>query len=132
MREANSDVELDNRIYVLGDLGKTTNAAKRKPLHCLGLSFTFDRPCLGAKRIGLLLSAADLDIQLDPKCITDIGAIENPDSIFSDGCGLMAKHWAIQVSKAKRIIFRNQRHVPCVPQIRYSRCHSLPKCFQVS
>ncbi|KAI9462701.1 hypothetical protein HD554DRAFT_1441169 [Boletus coccyginus] len=28
-REANSDVELDNRIYVLGDFGKIMNVAKR-------------------------------------------------------------------------------------------------------
>ncbi|KAF8555926.1 RdRP-domain-containing protein [Imleria badia] len=101
MREANSDPELDERIYVLGDFGRIMNAAKR------------------AKRIGLLFSAAELDVQLDPKWITDIDDIENADTIFSDGCGLMAKHWAIQVSKAKRIIFRNQRYVPCVLQIRY-------------
>lgn len=29
MREANSDTELDNRVYVLGDFGKIMNAAKR-------------------------------------------------------------------------------------------------------
>ncbi|KAF9226166.1 RNA-directed RNA polymerase [Gyrodon lividus] len=101
MREANNDVELDNRIYEMGDFGKIMNAAKR------------------AKRIGLLFSAAELDIQLDPKWVTDIDDIENSDTMFSDGCGLMAKHWAIQVSKAKRIIFRNQRYTPSVFQIRY-------------
>ena len=83
-------------------------------------SFTYLR--LGAKRIGLLFSAAELDIQLDPKWITDIDDIENADTNFSDGCGLMSKHWAIQVSKTKRIIFRNQRYVPCVLQIRYKYC----------
>ncbi|KIJ58833.1 hypothetical protein HYDPIDRAFT_101927 [Hydnomerulius pinastri MD-312] len=101
MREANNDVELDNKIYQMGDFGKIMNIAKR------------------AKRIGLLFSAAELDIQLDPKWITDIDDIENTDTNFSDGCGLMAKHWAIQVSKAKRIIFRNQRYTPSVFQIRY-------------
>ena len=77
---------------------------------------------LGVKRIGLLFSAAELDIQLDPEWMTDINNIENADTNFSDGCGLMSKHWAVQVSKAKRIIFRNQRYVPCVPQIRYKYC----------
>ncbi|KAF8439377.1 RNA dependent RNA polymerase-domain-containing protein [Boletus edulis BED1] len=101
MRVANNDVELDDRIYKLGDFGRIMNAAKR------------------AKRIGLLFSAAELDIQLDPKWTTDMEDIENPDTVFSDGCGLMSKHWAIQVSKTKKIIFRNQRYVPCVLQIRY-------------
>ena len=113
MCEANSDVDLDDRIYVLGDFGRIMSAAKRNPFHCLRLPFRFDHyPYGGAKRIGLLFSTAELDIQLDPKRITDIDDTENVDTVFSDG--LMTKHWAIQVSKAKRIIFRNQRHVPCV------------------
>lgn len=120
MREANSDAELDGRIYVLGDFGRIMNAAKRDPFYRLKLSLTSDYPHLGAKRIGLLFSAAELDIQLDPKWIADIEDIENEDTNFSDGCGLMARNWAIQVSRAKRIIFRNQRYVPCVLQIRYS------------
>lgn len=32
MREANDDIELDNRIYVLGDFGRIMNAAKRDSL----------------------------------------------------------------------------------------------------
>lgn len=73
----------------------------------------------GAKRIGLLFSAAEIDIQLDPNRIADIEDIENASTVFSDGCGLMAKHFAMQVSKAKRIVFRNQRYTPSVFQIRY-------------
>lgn len=76
------------------------------------------RSALGAKRIGLLFSAAELDVKLDPRCTEDIEDIENADTLFSDGCGLMSKRWALQVSKAKRIIFRNQRYVPSVFQIR--------------
>ncbi|KAL4068636.1 RNA dependent RNA polymerase-domain-containing protein [Scleroderma yunnanense] len=101
MREANSDAELDDRIYQMGDYGKIMTAAKR------------------AKRIGLLFSAAEIDVQLDPKWIADIGDIENSTTNFSDGCGLMAKRFAMQVSKAKRIVFRNQRYTPSVFQIRY-------------
>ncbi|KAH7881903.1 RNA-directed RNA polymerase [Phlebopus sp. FC_14] len=101
MREANNDQELDDRIYQMGDFGRIMNVAKR------------------AKRIGLLFSAAELDVQLDPKRTTDIDDIENADTNFSDGCGLMAKRLAIQVSKAKCIIFRNRRYTPAVFQIRY-------------
>ena len=72
----------------------------------------------GAKRIGLLFSAAEIDIQLDPDRIADIEDIENASTVFSDGCGLMTKHFAMQVSKAKRIVFRNQRYTPSVFQIR--------------
>lgn len=101
MREANSDAELDERIYQMGDFGKIMSAAKR------------------AKRIGLLFSAAEIDVQLDPKWITDIPDIENSSTVFSDGCGLMAKRFAVQVSRAKKIVFRNQRYTPSVFQIRY-------------
>ncbi|KAI6021731.1 hypothetical protein PISMIDRAFT_613287 [Pisolithus microcarpus 441] len=101
MREANNDAELDDRIYQMGDFGKIMSAAKR------------------AKRIGLLFSAAEIDVQLDPKWVTDIPDIENSSTVFSDGCGLMAKRFAIQVSKAKKIVFRNQRYTPSVFQIRY-------------
>ncbi|EGO30084.1 RNA-directed RNA polymerase [Serpula lacrymans var. lacrymans S7.9] len=100
-REANSDEELDARIYKLGDFGRIMNIAKR------------------AKRIGLLFSAAEVDLQLDPKWVTDIDDITVGDIVFSDGCGLMAKRFAVQVSKAKSIIFRNQRYTPTVFQIRY-------------
>ncbi|KAI6025546.1 RNA dependent RNA polymerase-domain-containing protein [Pisolithus marmoratus] len=87
-------------IYQMGDFGKIMSAAKR------------------AKRIGLLFSAAEIDVQLDPQWVTDIPDIENSSTVFSDGCGLMAKRFAIQVSKAKKIVFRNQRYTPSVFQIR--------------
>lgn len=51
MREANDDAELDDRIYHMGDIGKIMGTANR------------------AKRIGLLFSAAEIDIQLDPKWV---------------------------------------------------------------
>lgn len=73
----------------------------------------------GAKRIGLLLSASEIDLQLDPNRTLDIGDIENASTVFSDGCGLMSKRFAMQVSKAKQIVFRNQRYTPSVFQIRY-------------
>ncbi|KAG6889600.1 hypothetical protein C0995_016126 [Termitomyces sp. Mi166 len=72
-----------------------------------------------AKRIGLLFSEAQLDWQLDPKYIADILDIKSGDEIFSDGCGLMSKRFAVQVSKAKKIIFRSVRYTPSVFQIRY-------------
>src|SRR5437660_199878 len=100
MREANNDAELDARIYRMGDFGKIMNAAKRK--YITEYRVTLDLLMIkGAKRIGLLFSAAEIDVQL----VADIDDIENSTTMFSDGCGLIAKRFAIQVSKAKRIIF---------------------------
>ncbi|KAF9057077.1 RNA-directed RNA polymerase [Panaeolus papilionaceus] len=101
LREATSDEELDRRIYPMGDFGRIMNVAKR------------------AKRIGLLFSSAEIDFNLDPNRIADIPDIKMGDEIFSDGCGLMSRRLAVQVSKAKRIIFRGTRYTPTVFQIRY-------------
>lgn len=43
MREANSDTELDNRIYVLGDFGRIMNVAKRNSFRPQISYFTSDR-----------------------------------------------------------------------------------------
>lgn len=72
----------------------------------------------GAKRIGLLFSEAQLDWRLDPRYIDDIPDIKSGDEIFSDGCGLISRHFAVQLSKAKKIIFRGTRYTPTVFQIR--------------
>ncbi|KXN84461.1 putative RNA-dependent RNA polymerase 1 [Leucoagaricus sp. SymC.cos] len=101
LRQAQTDQELDARIYEMGDYGKIMNVAKR------------------AKRIGLLFSEAQIDWNLDPKWITDIPDIRSGDELFSDGCGLISRRLAVQLSKSKRIIFRNMRYTPCVFQIRY-------------
>ncbi|KAF5334777.1 hypothetical protein D9611_012906 [Ephemerocybe angulata] len=101
LREANSDQELDARIYALGDYGRIMNVSKR------------------AKRIGLLFSSAQVDLQLDPKFIADIPDIEIGDEVFSDGCGLMSKRLAITVAKKKKVVFRGTRYTPTVVQIRY-------------
>ncbi|KAJ3514007.1 hypothetical protein NLJ89_g2629 [Agrocybe chaxingu] len=101
LREANSDEELDARLYVMGDFGRIMNVAKR------------------AKRIGLLFSSAEVDFRLDPKWIGDIGDIQIGDEVFSDGCGLISKKLAIQISRVKRFLFRGTRYTPTVFQIRY-------------
>ncbi|KAJ3528070.1 hypothetical protein NMY22_g9549 [Coprinellus aureogranulatus] len=101
LREANSDKELDDRIYAMGDFSKIMNASKR------------------AKRIGLLFSSAQVDLRVDPKFIADIGDIEIGDEVFSDGCGLMSKRLAVTVAKQKGIVFRGVRYTPTVIQIRY-------------
>ncbi|KAK0493854.1 RNA-directed RNA polymerase [Armillaria luteobubalina] len=101
LREAMTDQELDDRIYVLGSFGKIMNVAKR------------------AKRIGLLYSESQLDFQLNPNLIADISDIVSGGVEFSDGCGLMSRRLAVQVSKSKKIIFRGVRYTPCVFQIRY-------------
>ncbi|KAF4607757.1 hypothetical protein EYR40_000092 [Pleurotus pulmonarius] len=101
MRAARSDEELDRRIYAMGDFGRIMNVAKR------------------AKRIGLLFSGAEIDWQLDPRYVLDIRDIKSGDELFSDGCGLISRKFLVQLSKAKRIIFRGSRYTPCVIQIRY-------------
>jgi hypothetical protein len=73
---------------------------------------------IGAKRIGLLFSSADIDMQLDPARTADIRDIRVGDELFSDGCGLMARRLAVALAKEKKIIFRNQRYTPSVFQIR--------------
>ncbi|KAA1476797.1 RdRP-domain-containing protein [Dentipellis sp. KUC8613] len=101
LRQANSDEELDRRLYAMGDLEKIMNVAKR------------------AKRIGLLFSGAEIDYQLDPKYVGDIGDLTVGDENFSDGCGLISKRLCVQVSRAKRIIFQGKPYSPTVFQIRY-------------
>ncbi|KAI0051209.1 RdRP-domain-containing protein [Auriscalpium vulgare] len=103
LREANNDEELDHIIYAMGDLEKIMNVAKR------------------AKRIGLLFSGAEIDYTLDPRYVGDIDDLMTGDENFSDGCGLMARRFSMQVSKAKGIIFQGKRYTPCVFQIRLRR-----------
>lgn len=118
MREANTDAELDDRIYKLGDFGRIMNVAKRM-FPCYRYR-TDDLLSVyaGAKRIGLLFSEAQLDWQLDPRYVADIADIKSGDEIFSDGCGLISRRFAVQLSKARRIIFRGNRYTPAVFQIR--------------
>lgn len=40
---------------------------------------------VGAKRIGLLFSGAEIDYQLDPTHTQDIGDIKMGEELFSDG-----------------------------------------------
>ncbi|KAG2003690.1 RNA helicase [Coprinopsis cinerea AmutBmut pab1-1] len=101
LREANSDKELDDRIYALGDFSRINNVAKR------------------AKRIGLLFSSAEVDFNLDPTFVEDIGDIEIGGEVFSDGCGLISKSLTKQIAKAKKLMFRGIRYTPVVIQIRY-------------
>jgi len=72
----------------------------------------------GAKRIGLLFSGASVDFTLDPQRILDIPDMTVGEEVFSDGCGLMARGFAIQVAKKKIVKFRNKRYTPTVFQIR--------------
>lgn len=92
------------------------NIAKRS-FFCIYLLLSTDRS-QGAKRIGLLFSSADIDYLLDPKHVADIPDITVGDELFSDGCGLISRWLAIQLSKSKKIIFRGRRYTPTVFQIR--------------
>ncbi|KAF9069456.1 RdRP-domain-containing protein [Rhodocollybia butyracea] len=101
LREADTDEELDNIVYSMGDLRGIMNVAKR------------------AKRIGLLFSGAEVDFVLDPKYVGDIDDLMTGDECFSDGCGLISKRLCVQIARMKRFVFQNRRYTPCVYQIRY-------------
>lgn len=72
------------------------NVAKREFVN-LGSSHTQLRaPWVGAKRIGLLFSGAEVDFILDPKYVGDIDDLTTGDENFSDGCGLVSKRlWCV-------------------------------------
>ena len=60
-----------------------------------------------------------MDWILDPKHILDIPDIKSGDGeVFSDGCGLISRRFAMQLSKNKKIVFRGVRYTPTVFQIR--------------
>ena len=118
MRSADSDAELDRRIYQLGEFEKINNVPKRQQFLCTSNAISHSS-LTGAKRIGLLFSGASLDFTLDPQKTLDIPDMVVGEEVFSDGCGLMARNLAIQVAKRKKIMFRNKRYTPVVFQIRY-------------
>ncbi|THH07660.1 hypothetical protein EW145_g3223 [Phellinidium pouzarii] len=101
LREAGTDQELDHLISQLGSFDGIHNIAKR------------------AKRIGLLFSSTAIGLYLDVKYTADIPDIESGGELFSDGCGLVSRHWGNQLSKHKGIVFRNRRYTPSIFQIRY-------------
>lgn len=98
---AGSKEEISHKIESLGDFSKMKTVAKK------------------VKRIGLLFSSADMALTLDPSRYEDIPDIQNKDYIFTDGCGLISPHLASRLVKQRKIVFRNQRYVPSVFQIRY-------------
>lgn len=72
-----------------------------------------------AKRIGLLFSTTKMGFDLLPDRCEDIPDIENKDYNFSDGCGLVSPGVVQQAARAAQILFRNQKYLPSVIQIRY-------------
>lgn len=93
------------------------NAAKRMFRCWLPTDHGFDFET-GAKRIGLLFSKAELDWVLDPVWTKDIDDITHNGENFSDGCGLMSKRFAMQLSRHRRIVHHGRPYTPCVFQIR--------------
>lgn len=88
LRVANTDEELDRRIVEMCDVSKINNIAKREcPMSqwldvlIPGVSSGY----IGAKRIGLLFSGAEIDWDLDPKFTKDISDITLGEELFSDG-----------------------------------------------
>jgi RNA dependent RNA polymerase len=96
-----SQAEVDRTVEALGDFTKIKTVAKK------------------VKRIGLLFSTADRVLDVAPERCKDIPDIEDGDFNFTDGCGLISLDFAKLLVRKKPIIFRNQRYLPSVFQIRY-------------
>ena len=96
-----SPTEISQRIKGLGDFTKIQSLSKL------------------AKRIGLLFSSAKVATQLQPGRSEDIPDVIRGDYNFTDGCGLIAAHFAKTLVQKLNICFRNQRYLPTVYQIRY-------------
>ncbi|KAI5119487.1 hypothetical protein M0805_009511 [Coniferiporia weirii] len=101
LREAKTDEELDRRILRFGPFDKIRSVAKR------------------SKRIALLFSTTTIDYKLDRRHTVDIPDIKTGNELFSDGCGLISRYLAMQLSKHKGIVFRDIRYTPCIFQLRY-------------
>jgi hypothetical protein len=98
---AASKDEIFAKINTMGDLSKLKSVGKK------------------AKRIGLLFSSAEMALELSPDRCEDIDDVELEDYIFTDGCGLISKQLADQLSQRRKIAYRGQRYHPSVFQIRY-------------
>lgn len=93
--------EIAQKIAALGEFSGMKTVAKK------------------AKRIGLLFSSAEMATNLDPERCEDIDDVDREDYCFTDGCGLLSKQLARLIVQRKDIVFRNQRYLPSVFQIRY-------------
>lgn len=98
---AASKAEISAKIEAMGDLSKLKTVGKK------------------AKRIGLLFSSAEMALSLDPSRCKDIEDVTLGDYIFTDGCGLISTQLASQLVQRRKIVFRGQRYMPSVFQIRY-------------
>jgi hypothetical protein len=93
--------DISQKIESLGDFTKMKTVAKK------------------SKRIGLLFSVAQTAIIVEPDRCQDIPDIQTNDYIFTDGCGLISRHLALELARRVGIAFRNVRYTPSVFQIRY-------------
>ncbi|KAI4918204.1 hypothetical protein J4E90_002585 [Alternaria incomplexa] len=96
-----SKEDISAKIEAMGDLSKLKSVGKK------------------AKRIGLLFSSAEAALDLPPERCRDIDDVKRDDYVFTDGCGLISLQLARQLAQRRNIIFRNQRYLPSVFQIRY-------------
>lgn len=93
--------EITNIVNGLGNFSKLKSFAKK------------------AKRIGLLFSSTKMVFELLPNRCEDIPDIQNKDYNFTDGCGLVSPSLVQQAARAAQIVFRNQKYLRSVIQIRY-------------
>lgn len=98
---AASKEEISTKVEAMGDFSKLKSVGKK------------------AKRIGLLFSSAEMALVLSQERCEDIEDVKRDDYIFTDGCGLISHQLARRLVQKRNIIFRNERYLPSVFQIRY-------------
>jgi len=123
-----SNSQLKSRSCYLYNFGAALKAAVLdtlgrevfRKLNSFGDFSNFNSVAKRAKRIGLLFSAAESSLKLEPENTMDIDDIEDAEGhIFTDGCGLLSLRLAQVLAKRRKIIFHQQRYVPAAFQIRY-------------
>jgi hypothetical protein len=98
---AASKEEISIKVEAMGDFSKLKSVGKK------------------AKRIGLLFSNAEIALDLPPDRCQNIDDVVTKQYIFTDGCGLISVQLAKHLAQKRNIVFRNQRYLPSVYQIRY-------------
>ena len=98
---AASKIDISQKIEGLGDCSKMKTVGKK------------------AKRIGLLFSVAEVACDVAPDQCEDIPDVTKDDYNFTDGCGLISEQFAKILAKMRNVLYRNQRYIPSVYQLRY-------------
>lgn len=114
-----SGSQLGTRSCLLFAASKNEIKAK---IEAMGDFSTLESVRKKVKRIGHLFSSANMALQLPVERCEEINDITIQGYNFTDGCGLLSPALAKQLVQQHNIVYRNQRYLPSVFQIRYQGC----------